>query len=97
MICIDSSVLLAHLMAEDVRPPEAPWAESLISSRLAQYEVWRTIHRDGIAATHGEAAEDLLAGLNMLELSPPVLELALQPLPQHARTFDALHWRLRTS
>jgi hypothetical protein len=41
---LDSSVALAHLLAEELEPPEELWREPLISSRLLQYEVWRRIH-----------------------------------------------------
>jgi uncharacterized protein len=91
MIYIDSSVLLAQLLAEDTRPPETLWAQPLVTSRLAQYEVWRRIHRQDLATTHGAAAEELLSSLHMVELSSATLERALHPLPAHARTLDALH------
>lgn len=40
MIYLDTSVALAHLLAEDRRPPEALWDETLVSSRLLEYELW---------------------------------------------------------
>ena len=41
MIYVDTSVALAHLFAEDRRPPASFWTETLVSSRLLEYE-WRT-------------------------------------------------------
>ena len=47
MICLDTSVALAHLLAEDRQPPASPYDETLVSSRLLEYELWTTLHRRG--------------------------------------------------
>ena len=39
MIYVDSSVVLADLLAEPRSPPEALWDKDLASSRLLVYEV----------------------------------------------------------
>ena len=65
VIYLDSSVALAHLLAEDRRPPESLWDESLVSSRLLEYELWTPIHCRGLAGSHGEAVRLLIgAGLD---------------------------------
>jgi hypothetical protein len=38
VIYLDTSVLLAHLLAEHRSPPDALWAETLVASRLLEYE-----------------------------------------------------------
>lgn len=91
MIYIDTSVVLAQLMAEDRVPPESLWDESLVSSRLMEYETWTRLHARGLAKSHGEYARDLLQRFAFLELAPPVLERALDPFPAPVRTLDALH------
>ena len=91
MIYLDTSVALAHLLAEDRSPPAALWAESLVSSRLLDYELWVRIHARGLAASHGEAVRDLVGRVALLELAPPVLARAVEPFPAPVRTFDALH------
>lgn len=91
MIYIDTSVALAHLLAEDRQPPAEFWAESLVSSRLLEYEVWTRIHARGLSASHGEAARQLLGRVALLEMAPPVLARALDPFPVAVRTLDALH------
>lgn len=91
MIYLDTSVALAHLLAEDRAPPESLWRETLISSRLLEYELWTRIHARGLTRSHGEAARALLARVGFLELSPPVLARALEPFPVPVRTLDALH------
>lgn len=91
MIYIDSSVVLAHLFAEIRRPPEHLWAESLVASRLVEYEVWNRLHARGRAETHGEAAEEAIGQIALLELSPVILTRALSAFPVRVRTLDALH------
>ena len=39
MIYLDTSVALAHLLAEDRLPPVSLWHETLVSSRLLEYEL----------------------------------------------------------
>jgi hypothetical protein len=91
VIYLDTSVVLAQLLAEDRKPPEAIWKESLVSSRLLEYEVWTRIHARGLADSHGDAARELVGRLALIELAPPVLARALEPFPIPVRTLDALH------
>jgi predicted nucleic acid-binding protein len=91
VIYIDTSVALAHLLAEDRQPPAALWAEPLVSSRLLEYELWTRIHARSLSVSHGEAARQLLGRIALLELAPPVLSRALDPFPIAVRTLDALH------
>jgi len=91
LIYLDTSVVLAQLLGEDRRPPEVLWAESLVASRLLEYEVWNRLHRLGAAQSHGEAARELLARVAFVELAPEVLARALEPFPHPLRTLDALH------
>ena len=80
-----------QLLAEDRRPPRALWDQPLISSRLAEYELWNRIHARNLVESHGEAARQLLARVSMLELSPLALRRALEPFPAAVSTLDALH------
>jgi predicted nucleic acid-binding protein len=91
VIYLDTSVALAQLLAEDRRPPEHLWTETLVSSRLLEYELWNRLHARKLATSHAEAARLLLARLAFLELSRPVLSRATQPFPVRVRTLDALH------
>lgn len=91
MIYLDTSVALAHLLAEDHLPPESLWQEPLISSRLLEYEIWTRIHARKLGGTHGGEVRSLLSRVAMIELSPPVLTRALEAFPKHVRTLDALH------
>lgn len=93
MIYLDTSVALAHLLAEDRRPPAALWDDTLVSSRLIEYELWTPLHARGLAESHGEAVRSLLGRIAMLELAPAVLSRALDafPGPGPLRTLDALH------
>ena len=91
MIYLDSSVALAHLLAEDRSPPEGLWAEPLVSSRLIEYEIWTRIHARKLTQSHSDEARALLSRLALIELASPVLARALEPFPKPVRTLDALH------
>ena len=91
MIYVDSSVVLAELLSEDRRPPEWIWNETLVASRLIEYETWTRLHTRGLASTHGEAAGELLGRISLLEMLPTVLARATEPFPIAVRTLDALH------
>jgi len=91
VIYLDTSVVLAHLLAEDRRPPPALWAEELWSSRLLEYELWNRIHALDLARSHGDFVRLLLARVSLIELDPMVLGRATQPFPAPTRTLDALH------
>ena len=91
MIYLDSSVVLAQLLAEDRVPPERLWGEPLTASRLLEYEVWTRIHARRLGESHGDAVRALIGRLALIELAPPVLLRALEPFPRPVRTLDALH------
>jgi predicted nucleic acid-binding protein len=91
LIYLDTSVALAHLLAEDRSPPEDLWREPLISSRLIEYEIWTRIHARKLARSHADEVRALLSRLALIELSPPVLARALEPFPKPVSTLDALH------
>lgn len=91
MIYVDTSVALAHLLAEDRRPPRTLWNETLVSSRLLEYEIWTRLNARSLVDSHGEAARNLIGRFALLELAPPVLVRALEPFPEPVRTLDALH------
>ena len=91
MIYVDTSVALAHLFAEDRLPPASFWTETLVSSRLLEYEIWTRLHARQATASRAEAAQEVIARISLLELAPDVLARALDPFPVSARTLDALH------
>ena len=91
MIYVDTSVVLAQLLAEDRRPATAFWDEPLVSSRMLEYEVWNRLHARRLGMSHGEVARLLIGRLALLELVSPVLARALQPFPRPVRTLDVLH------
>jgi len=91
VIYLDTSVALAHLLAEDRRPPDELWAEELVTSRLLEFELWNRLHARDLGRSHGDIARLLLARLAWLELRPDVLERALRPFAKPVRTLDAIH------
>ena len=91
MIYLDTSVALAQLFAEDRRPPASLWQETLVSSRLLEYELWTRVNARGLAKSHEEQVRGLLGRLAFLELARPVLDRALERFAKPVRTRDALH------
>lgn len=92
MIYVDSSVVLAQLLAEDRFPDPAFWqAGPFVSSRLLEYEVWNRINGRGLGPSHADDLRLLLGRIAFLELAPFVLARALEPFPTAVRTLDALH------
>lgn len=91
MIYVDSSVLLSALLVENRRPPASFWSETLVTSRLADYEIWVRLHARKVADRCGEEATRLLARLQRLELEASVLARLRAPLPVAVRTLDAIH------
>lgn len=91
MIYLDTSVALAHLLAEDRLPPESLWQESLIPSRFLEYEIWARIHARRLGRTHADHVRALIGRTSLVELASPVLARALEPFPKPVRTLDALH------
>ncbi|HEX6133865.1 MAG TPA: hypothetical protein VFZ24_07875 [Longimicrobiales bacterium] len=82
---------LAEVLAEDRQPPQELWSETLVSSRLLEYELWTRIHARGLTSTHTQAAEALIGRIAFLELIRDVLERARAPYPTPVRTQHALH------
>ncbi len=91
MIYLDTSVALAHLLGETRVPSASLWEQSLVSSRLLEYELWTRIHARGLGRSHAEEVRTLLSAVAIVELSPVVLTRALEPFPVPVRTLDALH------
>ncbi len=91
MIYLDTSVALAHLLAEDCRPSTKLWQEDLVASRLMEYELWVRLNARDLARSHGDFARLLLSRVSFVEMHPTVLDRALQPFSHPVRTLDALH------
>ena len=91
MIYLDTSVAIAHLLAEDRRPPDSLWRQPLVASRLLEYELWTRLNARRLGGSHGELARRLLERIAILEMLPNVLARALEPFATPVGTLDALH------
>ena len=91
MIYLDSSIALARLLSEVRSPPDRVWRQHLVSSRLLEYEVWNRIHAYRLTDTLGDSTRDLLALVDMVEMTRSVLGRALAPFRSPVRTLDGLH------
>lgn len=93
MIYLETSVVLAYVLAEGRRPGDSLWRNRLFSSRLLEYEVWVTLNRRGLAEHCGESARALMERIAFVSLNDRVLTRALEPFPEATavRTLDAFH------
>jgi predicted nucleic acid-binding protein len=69
VIYVDTSVILAHVLAEDRSPADDLWAETLVSSRLTIYETWIRLNGRRLAASHGNLAREAVRALDALHLA----------------------------
>ena len=91
MIYLDSSVVMARLLAESRQLPDHSWHLELTSSALLQYEVWNRLNVRGTNRDREQHARNLLGRVQFVDLAPRVLERALRPFPVEVRTLDGLH------
>jgi hypothetical protein len=91
VIYLDSSVVLAFVLAEGRQPSDALWTNRLSSSRLLEYELWNRIFAKGMGETHRDEIQAMLRKVDLVELSRDSLRRALQPYPLPVRTLDGLH------
>jgi predicted nucleic acid-binding protein len=91
LIYLDTSIALAHLLAEDREPPLRLWQETLVSSRLLIYETWVRINARNLGRSHAAAVHEILSRICFVDLRAEVLARTLEPFPHSVRTLDALH------
>jgi predicted nucleic acid-binding protein len=91
VIYLDSSVVIARLLAESRQLPDESWHLELVSSALLQYEVWNRLNARGVNSDREQHARNLLGRVQFIDLAPRVLERALRPFPVEVRTLDGLH------
>lgn len=91
MIYIDSSVALAHLLAEPRSPPASLWGENLTSSALLEYEIWNRMNALGRSDSLCGEARALMNRTSLIEMDRPAMARALEPWPVPIRTLDGLH------
>jgi len=96
---IDSSVLLRFVLAEPETLKEFKQIEYAVSSELIRVECLRTMERYKSAAALEEndlikaldLIHSLLANIEQIGISRPVLHRAAQPFPTHIGTLGAIH------
>ncbi|MCB1056770.1 MAG: type II toxin-antitoxin system VapC family toxin [Acidobacteria bacterium] len=96
---LDSSVLLRLVLGQPGALTEWPQVEQGVASALVEVECLRTLDRirleerldDGEVATRREAVFRLLDSIEVVEITPPLLRRAAQPLPTTLGTLDAIH------
>lgn len=94
MIYLDTSALLKLLYREDETTALLAWLDeradrTLVTSVIGRVEVIRSVYRLG--AVDPERVDELLDGLDLVEMSPRVLSRAERIGDRHLRTLDAIH------
>jgi hypothetical protein len=69
VICLDSSVALAHLLAEELAPPPEIWTHDLVSSRLFACELMNRTHARGLGEPAMIAARTSVTQLTELDVN----------------------------
>jgi predicted nucleic acid-binding protein len=96
---IDSSILLRLVLGEPGRLREWRAIRLHVTSALAEVECLRTLDRlklrgaidaEELARSRTSIFE-LLSGMEVVDLSPPVLSRAASPFPTSLGTLDAIH------
>lgn len=91
MIYVDISIALAQLLFETRAPPDWLWRAPLVSSRRFEYELWNRVHAYQLTRTRGDDVRAMLALVDMIETTGPILARALEPFPVTVRTLEGLH------
>lgn len=96
---LDSSVLLRVILGQRNAVKEWRAIERGVASALVEVECLRTLDRlrvsaslsDAAIALRREAVFRLLASVEIIDLTRPILTRAAQPLPTALGTLDAVH------
>lgn len=98
-IYIDSSVLLRKLLNERNAIKTFPETNSLVSSALLRVECLRVLDRlrfkhsikDAQVVERHTHLFSILERVELIDISPDILDFACQPFPTTIRTLDAIH------
>ena len=96
---LDSSVLLRHILLGEEPIRHALEFPRVVSSELIEIECRRVLHRcrlageltDEALTVARERLDEVLAGIDLLEMSRQIKQRAMDPFPVNVRTLDALH------
>ena len=96
---LDSSVLLRHILLGEEPIRHALEFPRVVSSELIEIECRRVLHRcrlageltDETLTVARERLDEVLAGIDLLEMSMQIKQRAMDPFPVNVRTLDALH------
>ena len=88
MIYLDSSVVLARVFAEAASPSDRFWSQRFVSSWLLAYEVMNRVNLRADVSGLRDNAQAIVDRVELIDLSPAVLDRALQPFPVPVKTLD---------
>ena len=96
---VDSSIVLRHILVGDVSIRHALEFPAIMSSELMEIECRRVLLRcrmldeltDETLIEAMRRFDDVLGGIDLLELSPAIKRRAMESFPVAVKTLDALH------
>jgi len=91
VIYLDTSIALAHIFQEPRAPGDHFWRQSLVSSRLLEYEIWTRLHASNAPPDRRRDARTIIGAAELIEMTREILGRAVRPFPTALRTLDALH------
>ena len=96
---LDSSVVLRHILLGEEPIRHAFEFPRVVSSELLEIECRRVLHRYRLAGDFDDEAfaearerlDEVLGGMDLLEMTRPIKLRAMDSFPVSIRTLDALH------
>ncbi len=98
-VYLDASSILGAMLLDSPPLPEIRSAERRVTSELAVVECHRVLDRmrlerkiasAEIASRHAELQE-VIRQIDLIEISPPILARASEPMPEPVGSLDAIH------
>lgn len=88
---VDSSLILVDVLDDRPFLPELAQHAELATSQITSLEIARTLRRDIKDTQLPDVSSDLLRGIDLLSLSPVVLDTAASLPVRFLRALDAIH------
>lgn len=88
---VDSGIVLDQVLAQGTDPTSAPTGLRTATSALSLVEIARRIRREDGEADVWDIAHQVLAGVDVVAITPRTLATAAQLPVKHLQSRDAIH------
>ena len=88
---VDSGIVIDHVLAQGTGPTSAPTGLRTATSALSLVEIARRIRREDGEADAWDIAHQVLAGVDVVAITPRTLATAAQLPVRHLKSLDAIH------